>query len=282
MPISSIKDIISNIAAGKGIFSAYILSSNGGSTAAAAASGFFNIQIAANNIGTTLPNTFTQIPNNAIQTILNVSNITLTTNQRSMEIGFLYKLGTINLTATGDRFTASAGVTFPLLRTIYGAASQAISFEPLVLITTATSVTAPIFRLRTAAGASGYINQSGASVIGTRTMTMPAAATAAQSAYIFRLEDGDSAVQSISAVEVTTASTTGAADVYGWEPLAMYGSQTSGWTHISDNLLCGINMQNLYPAVATSGSVTSYLSVITTSGTNTLSGCGIILGADNV
>jgi hypothetical protein len=92
-------------------------------------------------------------------------------------------------------------------------------------------------------------------------MTMPAAATAAASAFIIRLEEEDSGVRDISAIEVTTAASAGAATIFGMELLGPI-SVVRGLQVIYDAAFGGLGMTNLLPAVPTAGTLTSYLVVV--------------------
>jgi len=270
-----------SMAQGKGYFRPITSVVGTAGTAGAAGSGFFSVQLRPNSIGTTLPSTLQgyAAPTCSEEMYSVFSSYALSSTSATVgnHLAIAYKIGTLNLAATGDRFTHDAA-TFPILRTKFGAASQAINLIPIVVITTATATTAPVFRLRTAGGAAGYVNQSGTSVIGTKTMTMPAAATAAASGYIFRLEEGDVGVEDITNIEVTTAGTAGAAEVWGVEILAAHPIVVSAVTAGQDQMFGGFSMANIKPGVATSGSVTSVLCHFmhsTTASTGTVAICGV-------
>ena len=248
------------IGRGLGHTGIYIASQTAGVTAGNAGSGFFTAILTANLVGTTYPGTLVsmQIPPAPPQPLFTTIASSVTASGRPAFFVRFYLLGTLNLAATGNQFTHNAA-TFPLLRTQLGVASQPITLLPMIYITTATATTAPIFRLRTVAGAAGYVNQLGNSIVGTRTMTMPLAATVAQSGFIIRLEAGDSGIQNITNIEVTTAGSAGAASIYGIELLSPFNQLNSGWLHKNDQMFGGLSMVDLVPAVATSGTVTSIL-----------------------
>jgi hypothetical protein len=212
-----------------------------------------------------MPSTLSDLFHQNLTDELRILSIQIAHNQnasnRQFAFGNFYKLGTLNLAATGDQFTHDAA-TFPVLRTRLGQASQAVPLRPLVQITTACSVTAPIFILRTAAGAAGYVDEDGNSVIGTKTMTMPSVTTAVQSTYLFRLEDGDSAITDITAIEVTTASSTGAATIWGFEELGTVPAVIGSEGGYRDAVFSGLRMATMNSAVATSGTASSFSGIL--------------------
>jgi len=273
MAIATRNDVFTNIGKGLGFSSSFLALGNGSATTAgAAASGFFTAQLLFNSIGTTIPTTLVGFPLSPVpgSSILGVYGQMQTNSVRSLYLVRLYKFGTLDLTATGDKFTAS-GTTFPVTRTQFGTAAQPVGLIPVCYITTATSVTAPVFRLRTNAGVAGYKNQDGSTVVGTKTMTMPAAATAINSAFIIRVEDGDSAVQDITAIEVTTASTTGAATIFGAEILMPLTNIATAHGTTYDAVFGGLGMCDLNPAVETGGTaVTQYLAVLSLGSTGAI------------
>lgn len=252
-------------AAGKGIIT--VSKSAGGANVSAGTTscGHFTAQLRGNDLTSTMPGTVDSwiTPPGMGSTALLYSAVSVGTNGSGGQVyGWLYKFGTLSLSATGDRFTHDAA-TFPVTRTIMGVANTAVPLIPLVQITTASATTAPVFRLRTVAGAAGYTNQDGAGVVGTKTMTMPAATTNAGSTFFFRLESGDSAVTDISAVEVTTAGTAGAATIWGLEILSSPHINGLYEVPAHDVLYGGLGMNDLSPAVATSGTASAVLGCVT-------------------
>lgn len=263
MPISTRSDILKNFAKGLGVAIPAASAGSISATAAVAASGHFSVQIKPNTVGTTLPGTLVSYPvasptSDVLLTFATVAGSFA--SARMCSIAWIYRIGTLTLSATGDRFTHDAA-TFPLTRTIMGVTTS-VQLVPIVQLTTATATTAPVFRLRTVAGGAGYVSQDGSSVVGTKTMTMPAAATANGSCFMFRLEDGDSAVTDISNIEVTTAGSAGAATIWGVEYLSDITHAVPGYHMSSDSLFGGLDPMSLKPAVATSGTATAYLSTV--------------------
>lgn len=269
--IVNIADIYRLIAQGKSYKSVAPTSSGTASTAGAAASGFFTAGFHVNSIGTTMPSTLESIHMPPITTsqqlrLIGAGNRLATA--ATFDLVRMYLFGTMSaLTPTGDRFTHDAA-TFPVLRTMMGQASQPVDLTPMLNITTATTTTAAVMRLRTAAGGTGYTDQDGNATVGTKTITLPSATTARDSCYIFRLEDGDSAVRDISAVEVTTAAAVGAASVWGIEHLAtLTYPNVANVGDFLDYLYSTPNLVDISPAVATSGSVVSRLALLRTGAT---------------
>lgn len=133
---------------------------------------------------------------------------------------------------------------------------------PVIYLTTATATTAPVVIIKTAAGGTGYVDQDGNNVVGTKSFTFPAAATAVQSSFFLRLEDTTCAVQDIKAIQVTTAGTTGAISVYGFEPIVGIHGVFANLNSQVDTVYSGIGMQDTSPAIPDSGSVTSFLGLL--------------------
>lgn len=226
-------------------------------TAIGAAGGYLNPNMSFNNIGTVVGSTYNGIllppGTNPLRLIY--------LDMWSPQGGWLqnaYHLGTLDLTATGDKLTRDSW-TAPLQRTIMGQANQPLTLVPVIVLRTATATTPPVIRLRTAAGGAGYVNQDGVSVVGAKTVTFPSAATTAGATFVMRLEDGDSGVQDISAIEVVTAASAGLADVYLVELLAVHGGELSAGGSIHDKLFGGLELPDLRPAVPASGSVNCLL-----------------------
>ena len=253
---------IQQIAAGKAQHLVGQSLASGAITAAAATSGWFTISLVANSIGAVYPGTLTNIagvvpsPSSDFRRVFNT--YTHGTTAKCGWLAWLYKIGTLNLASTGNQFTHDAA-TFPVLRTKYGQASQPVNLIPLMYITTATTTTAPQFILETAAVGNGYVNQAGAGVTGTKTFTCPAAATAIQSGFILRLEDTDCAVQDMTQINVTVAGATGAATIYGMEILTPELCALVSTGTVSDNLVGSLGLNNIAPAVATSGTASAAL-----------------------
>jgi hypothetical protein len=265
MAITTRTDIFTKMGSGKGLVATWIgLIPSQGGTLQNAAAGFFNGNLSCNAIGTTYPTTLVGFPlpaglPNELYTIGAASSASGGAGQY---LAYFYEIGTVNLAATGDQFTHHAA-TFPMLRTQYGEASKPITLLPMIYITTATATTAPIMTLKTAAGGAGYVDPDGNNVVGVRTLTLPAAATLAQSSYFFRLEDGDSGIRDITQIDVGTAGSAGAATVYGVELLMPLGTPLAARMVQTDAAFGGLGLNNLKPAVATSGTATAILGYVT-------------------
>lgn len=240
------------------------------STAATSTSNYNSINLLPNSIGGTFGTTQAGLAGPA--TLSGIygnffSYITQSNSTRACSIVRAYKLGTLNLAATGDQFTHDAA-TFPILRDNWNGANQPVNLIPFIQITTALTTTAAAFQLQTNAGAAGYTNQAGSSVIGTKTFTMPSATTAVGSGFILRLENGDSAIRDINQIKVTTAAATGAADVWGLE-LLDYTVSHIATAAMTDSLNTGLYLAPINPGVATSGTATSFLTLAGTTATAT-------------
>lgn len=270
MPITGRNDIMKNIAKGLGFFGQFraVGPAAGNTTAAALASGSLSVQLQFNSIGSTLPTTLVgfQLP----PTLSNELFFTRAQANNNVGAGWtywvarLYKIGTMVLSATGDQFTHDAA-TFPVLRTQFGEASKPLSLLPIIYLTVATQTTAPVISLRTAAGGAGYVDQDGNSTIGTASnFTFPNAITAIESAFVLRLNDGDSGVRDISAIQVVTASGGAGknATIFGVELIAPLSQVSDQTTYCLDAVFGGLAMYDLEPAAATSGTVTSYLIIM--------------------
>lgn len=173
-------------------------------------------------------------------------------------LGFYYKIGTLVTTATGNQFTHDAA-TFPVLRTFFGETNKPVPLIPFFQVTTAITVTDPRFRLQTAAGAAGYVNQDGTSVIGTVTNGWSGVTKGSGFGTTAYLNDWDCAVQDITQIRIDTASTAGAVTVWGFEPLMALGSDSSQVLSHRDGVFAGMQMMSMMPALATSGTAVSFL-----------------------
>jgi hypothetical protein len=269
MSIVGIDTWLQNFAKGYGALRPFTTHAGVLTTAAAAASGSLTLEPLFNAIGTVAPGTLVSLPQpgsadgdilTSLGAMIYDRNISV-----GMWLGYLYVMGTLDPTATGDKFTHDAA-TFPVLRTQFGQVSKPVTLHPTIYVTTAVTGASPAIRLRTNAGAAGYVNQDGASVVGTRTFTFPATPVA-QSMYEFMLEDGspgDTGVRDITKILVDTACTAGAMQVFGFEPLIPCGCMgaTAGNMTVADTLVGSLRANSLKPAVATAGTVTAYLCVM--------------------
>lgn len=262
MAITNRTSIHTRLAQGKGMIGVY--NNLAGTSLTAAAQGSGNVTITISPItGSSHPSTYYGwVLPAGLSTNLNMIANFISTNSadRSGWLAHLYKLGTLDMTiaAPTDGFTAEAGVTFPVLRTKFGTASQPVTLLPIINIVTATATAACVFTPKTTAGGAGYTDQDGNSTVGAKTWTAPGAVTAQNGSYFIRLNDGDLGLRTLTQLSVSTASTTGTAQVvWGAEIIGMMSQGT--FVGLDDAVTCGIRAADLAPAVATSGTVTSIL-----------------------
>lgn len=245
---------------GLGMFLPAITTAAGSVTSGNAAAGSFTMSFAYNSIGSGTPSlTFPPSPGSP----MNLAFAGLGNSAaRAFALCRAYKLGTLNLAATGNQFTHDSA-TFPVLRTEFGEASKPVSLLPILSVTTALTTTAAILRLRNATGpASGYTDQDGNTTTGATDFTFPSTTTAVGSTYLPMLESGDSGVRDISHIDVTTASATGACDVWGIEPIAPLPVFSGNSMSFADGVMSSLLACDLTPAVPTSGTLTSILAVL--------------------
>lgn len=264
MAITTRNDIFTKHAQGNGQVLPWIVASpSSGTSPVLANTGALHMALHANAIGTTYPGTLVSfpLPPSLPNELFTVGMSASSSTALGMYLAYFYKIGTVNLAVAGDQFTHDAA-TFPVTRTILGQAAQPVTLIPMIYLTTATVTTIPAFLLKTGAGGAGYVNQDGSNVVGTRTFTYPAAATAVQSGYPLRLELTDSGVRDITQINITTASGAGAATIYGVELLMPLGPVSTEHTSITDSVFGGLGMQNLKPASATTGTVTALLGIV--------------------
>lgn len=281
--IATRNQLLQNIAQGKAVLNPLLASGSTSGTAAAVTSGRFSMGIQF-GAGTTIPGTLTSMVTNDVANnqLMMVSYSGTSASAISGIYGRIYRIGGVVLTATGNQFTHDAA-TFPLTRTIMGMAGAAVNLIPLVFVTTALTTTAAAFILDTAVGGNGYTNQSGVGVVGSTTFTFPSTTTATGSTYIPMLNTGDSAIQDIAQVNVTVSSATGAFDIYGFEPYA-YGNNlsNSSLNFQNDVIYGGCFTQNNLPAVATSGTATSYKVIISYANPGGTTFSGFDLSVQNI
>lgn len=270
MAINSRAEKTQNEAGGEG-FSAPIItvSASSNTTAASQNSGNFSLSIRPNAIGTTLPNTIEslRLPPSPTNDFLVSTLVGGSTTVQVSWLAWIYEIGTQVVTATGNQFTHHAA-TFPLLRTVMGVANQPIALLPMYQVTTATTVAAAVLTIKTVANTAGYTDQDGNATVGSRTFTMPSTATTINSCFMPRLEDGDSGVRDINAIQTNTNATAGAVRVWGVEllmPASPMGVVSTAYG--SDGFYGGIKSANLRPAVATSGTANAKLVILSTNAT---------------
>lgn len=272
MTLLTRSQVLQNIAKGLGWSQNPITALGGGGTAAAASSGWFSAQIYANAINSVLPNTIQSIPlPTGLTTNLNiVASSSSTVSARGLYLAYIYKLGTLALGATGEGFVHDAA-SFPVLRTQFGVANSKVVLTPMIQVSVAPTVTAPQFKIQNVTGpAVGYTNQDNVTVIGTKAFVFPSATTAIHTCFFPSLETAtpgainDSGILDISNINCTVAGTSSpACNVWGVEMLAYVGTRATPTTFVNDYMFVGLGMNDLNPAVATSGTATAKLVLIT-------------------
>lgn len=222
---------------------------SGGTTASTTAAGGMTLQMLSHGIGASLPGTRVGplIPGGTF-TGRDVRLALLRsqgTRIGSYALGNFVKLGTLNFTATGQRFTHHSS-TGPYSKKQMN--QQQPIHGPLVIdFQQATSVTAPII------GSVKYVNQDGVTVTGTQTWTAPNIATVLGSGFLLPLDAPDSGIQDVIEINVTTASTTGQANVYLLEHLDFCAQQTALLEALSDSVFGGFSPTLVNPPTAASG-----------------------------
>jgi len=278
MAITTRKTIIENLAAGKGQVLSYIDISTASATAGNSTSGFFTLRSSFNAIGTSLPATRVGIlsPDSTTQTLaVNMLRV-CDAGSKCGWYGRFYELGTINLvTAAGDNFV-HAGTFTSISRTIYGEATKPITMIPIIFVTTALTGFAAELKIATAAAGTGYKDESGNSVVGTKSFTFPSATTAVQSMFVMPVEVGDAGVQDIVMITTVVAATAGVVTIFGFEPIIPYSNLGLGVVSNYDSVFSGVNMPDLEPGTPNDGSVTSYLGFLGINGNNSTGGGWII------
>lgn len=215
-------------------------------------SGFITLGFTDNAIGTTLPNTFGEVlaPAGITGDLWSLASADSYISARGWMFARIYKVGTVNLAATGSQFTHDTA-TFPLLRSEFGASNRPQAYWPVIQVTTALTTTAAQFTMN-------YVSEDGTSVTGTRTFVFPSPTTTQGSVFFLPLEQGDWACRDVTSISVTTASGTGAAaTIWLMEQLQPTYNAFSG--AITADYLSGhgLAVTNHTPAVATSGTATS-------------------------
>ena len=251
MSVTTRQEILDRLHAGKGAFIQYDGLLTGATTSSNSASGNHTLQVILNTIGSTLWSSLVGI--NLQSGISDPLRLTLFHNSSTRATTHilvrLYKLGTVDLTTSTSEFTHDSA-TFPVLRTVMGQASQPIELLPIILLTTATTTTPAVLSMN-------YTDQDGNSVTGTKTLTLPAAATAVGSCYMLPLEEGDSGVRDVTDIVVTTPAGAGAASIYGVEIIAFGSTISTSVSTNKDSLHRGFSLPSMTPAVPTSGTLTS-------------------------
>ncbi len=233
---------------------------SGSLTAATATSGGISGTVLPNNQGSTLWGTLKGVPmpdgleNGSDVRVLFAKNGS--TRAGTYWIGLLHKVGVVNLAATGQQLThVAAG--FPLTRLKGSGASVPVRGIPLLLTTTALSTTAAVI------SNIKYRNQAGNVITGTQSFTYPSSTTVVGSTFFPSLERGDCAIQDVTEVNVGTASATGAAALYLFEPIVPLSIFVAGSITQTD-LLRGarFGLPRVNEPVPASGSIASQLAAV--------------------
>ena len=246
MSVANVPAIQAKIQAGKqgNVILASVAS--GGVTSAAAASGSIAGGLHWNALGTTLHSAlvgFIMPPGAASNRLVGVT--VQSTRSIGINIVNLYQVGTLNLATSSGEFTHDAA-TFPILRTKMGQASQPLALTPYLYVTTATATTAVVLTI-------DYVNQDGGSVTGTVTLTLPATTTAAGTLLRIPIEIGDSGVRDITAINITTPASAGAATIFLAEILDTVATPQAHQAGYRNTVVRSPNMPLFSPGVATSG-----------------------------
>ena len=184
-------------------------------------------------------------------------------------VALFYKIGTVDLTSTGQKLVHhSAG--FPITRSLaYG--TQAVRGFPVIITTAATSTTAPVI------GNIKYVNGDGNVVTGTQSFTYPATNTVLGSSFLLSLEDEDESIQDITEVNVTTASAAGNASVWLAEPVLPSSVMVAGSISQSDALRGSrFGLPRINPAAPASGSLEWVCGLLSTGGAAASTGTALL------
>lgn len=247
MAVTTLQGLFDLDAAGKAVQADYVTDESTGTTAAVAASGFLNLLTEWNTLGTTRFSTLKGFPVPAgLTSPLRMLNAAAGGNRGGTAIfANLYKLGTISFTSTGNQFTHDAA-TFPILKKQMGT-SQAVNGKLLIVITAAMSTTAAVMTVN-------YTNQAGASITGARTWTAPSVTTAVSGTYAIALEEGDTAIQDLTSINISVASASGTANVYLMEEHCMLAAAIgAGQSFVRSPAIESLSIPNYTPGSATSG-----------------------------
>lgn len=252
--MATLADFYKSVAGSGGVYTLALTSNTTATTAATATTGFVSFQIVGNQIGSVWPNTIAELQttNGPDNTAL-VNIMATATVARGSATALIYKVGSVNFTATGNRFTHDAA-TFPLLRDEMGLSNQPQAYLPFLRVTTAITGVSPVIRLQTATGGAGYVDQDGVNVIGTTSISIPLSLVG--TCYFLPLNTG-SACRDILQVRVDTAATGGVAEVWMYEELVANQTVVAGAGIYDVFGGSGLNLAPAKPAMATAGSATT-------------------------
>lgn len=274
------------LAEGKGGVLTYLSGGLASSTGATAGSGGINVKPMFNSVGTTYPTTLVSLPKpNATECHLvysTISNVASSAQTATCYwLGYFYKLGTVNLAATGNQFTEDTAVG-PYLRTVMGQASSPITLLPIIFMTTATTTTAPQLYLRNATGpGNGYYDQDGNYTTGDQLFTFPSATTSNATSLVPMMNAGDSGVRRITHIDVTVAAAAGAATIFGFEPMTAFQTLPYFGQNDAVDTLHNLDFPEIGPASPTSGTATSYLGLMAIGASSTASTTGTFTYINN-
>lgn len=243
-------------------------------TAANADSGHITGGFVMNAIGTTYPGTLVGLQTqNTTDDLRGMAFEMTSAGIFGGWLGYFYRFGTANLTSTvGNRLTHDGTFT-RVQRTRFGTASSNVPLIPILYVTTASTTTQCIYTF-------DYVDQDGNSATSGNNR-LPAAATNAQTACFMKMLAADTGVLDITAVTVSTATTAGVASIYGFEPLMPCNTAVAGLQSYKDGLYGALNLPEIRPAAANSGSFTqALLGILNTRQSNSAS-YGVLYGFNN-
>lgn len=242
---------------------------SGAQTAATVGSGGLTLQMLSNSIGASIPATRVGLPIPAgvyggrdVRIAMQRSQ---GTRVNTYGLANFIKLGSIDFTSTtGNRFTHhSSGAPYTKKQMNDPAAPVA---GMLVLdFQTAMSGVAAVISTFT------FVDQDGNTIVNAGTWTAPAAAVNTGSGFILPLDAPASGARDLTSVTLSTAATTGVADVYLMEHLDFCSQQSAVIESLSDGVFGGFSPELANPPVAASGtaSVQQLPYAVGTSATNT-------------
>ena len=117
MTTASRFDLFTNTGKGNGFYISTLMTGGNTITAGTSTSGLQTVRIHANTIGSSLPGTLVSVPKPAPspKELYSMFYQAATTAGRGGFFCNIYRMGTLNMAATGDQFTHDSA-TFPLLK----------------------------------------------------------------------------------------------------------------------------------------------------------------------
>lgn len=197
----------------------------------------------------------------------------------AIAMGWLYQIGTVDLNGTGDKFTHHAA-TFPVRRTVMGVTAD-VPLLPMFYCTASANGSGTAYTLKTAAGGTGYFDEAGNAVVGTRSTGI--SAVGSQTSWATAVEAGDCSVTDIAAVQITAGiSTAGSLTAFGFEPMIWTPGVQAKIAGFTDVAFGQMGMQDFRPAAATSGTVNAYFVAVMKGTPPSARACGFFGGSPNV